>query len=74
MISYEPFYETLRKKRVTEYVLIFKKGINPNTLYRMKQGCPITTKTINDLCRILDCEVSDILKYEKTKQKTEDAQ
>ncbi|MFR7475486.1 helix-turn-helix domain-containing protein [Frisingicoccus sp.] len=61
MISYQPFYETLYKKGVTEYALIFKHGIPANTIQRMKHGEAITTKTLDTLCDILDCSVSDIL-------------
>ena len=66
MISYKPFYETLLKKNITEYSLIYKEGISANTLYRMKKGLPITTKTLDTLCFILDCEGSDILYHDKT--------
>ena len=65
MISYQPFYNTLLKKGVTEYALIYKNGIPANTLHRMKHGKAITTKTLNTLCEILDCSVSDILEYRK---------
>lgn len=67
MISYEPFYATLLKKNITEYHLIFKEGISANTLHRIKKGMPITTKTIDTLCFILDCDVSDIIRHDKTK-------
>lgn len=63
MISYRPFYETLYKKGITEYQLIYKQGMPANTLHRMKHGGAITTKTIDTLCEILDCQVSDILEY-----------
>ncbi|MBR0277972.1 MAG: helix-turn-helix domain-containing protein [Clostridia bacterium] len=65
MISYKPFYDTLFKKGLTEYYLIFKQGLSANTLYRMKKGKAISTKTLDVLCDILDCEVSDIIKFEK---------
>lgn len=65
MISYQPFYNTLLRKGVTEYALIYKNGIPANTLHRMKHGKAITTKTLNTLCEILDCSVSDILEYRK---------
>lgn len=65
MISYKPFYNTLIKKNITEYQLIFKEGISANTLHRMKKGLPITTKTLDALCYILDCEVEDILMHNK---------
>lgn len=63
MISYKPFYETLCKRNITEYALIFKYGISANTLHRMKHGKPITTTTIDTLCDILQCHVQDIMEY-----------
>lgn len=65
MISYKPFYDTLLKKNITEYHLIFKEGISANTLHRIKKGLPITTKTLDVLCFILNCEVQDILIHVK---------
>ena len=65
MISYKPFYETLYKKNITEYALIFKYGIPANTLHRMKHNEAITTKTLDILCTVLDCSVSEILEYVK---------
>ena len=66
MISYKPFYETLIKRNMTEYHLIFKEGLSANTLHRIKKGLPITTKTLDVLCFILDCEVEDILVHDKS--------
>lgn len=65
MISYDPFYKTLYKKSITEYELIYKHGISANTINRMKHGKPITTTTLDTLCFILDCSVSEILVYIK---------
>ena len=65
MISYAPFYETLFKKGITEYNLIYKQGFSANTLHRMKKGEAISTKTLDYLCYALDCEVSDIIKFIK---------
>ena len=63
MISYRPFYETLYKKNMTEYALIFKHGIPANTLHRMKHNQAITTKTLDVLCSVLECAVSDVIEY-----------
>ncbi len=65
MISYEPFYQTLFRKDMTEYYLIFKEGFSANTLHRIKKGQAISTKTLDALCYALDCEVSEIIKFEK---------
>lgn len=67
MISYKPFYETLYKRNMTEYELIFKHGISANTLHRIKQGKAITTTTLDTLCFILDCNVSDVITHDKSK-------
>lgn len=65
MISYKPFYETLAKKGLTEYYLIYKQGFSANTIHRIKHGKPISTKTLDELCFVLDCRVEEVLQYEK---------
>ena len=45
------------------YYLIFKQGLSANTLYRIKKGEAISTKTIDTLCYILDCNVEDIIEF-----------
>lgn len=65
MISYEPFYKTLREKNITSYKLINEFNVSRSLLDRLKHNKPITTVTLNDLCRYLDCDVQDILKYVK---------
>lgn len=63
MITYEPFWSTLKNKGVTTYSLIYHHNISSSTLSRMRSNQPITTTTLNDLCKILDCNVEDILLY-----------
>jgi len=63
MIYYTPFWETLKSKEITTYKLTKHHGISNGTLYRMRRNKPLSTQTINDLCKILDCRVEDILVY-----------
>ena len=65
LISYKPLFETMQKKNISEYNLIFKQGMSANTIHRIKKGLPITTDTLDTLCFILDCEVQDILEHDK---------
>lgn len=65
MISYEPLYKTLKEKNMTTYKLINQFGLSRSLLDRLKHNKPITTVTLNDLCKILDCKVEDILVYVK---------
>ena len=65
MISYEPFWNTLKTKGMSQYQLIQKYGISAGQLSRMRSNSNISTHTINALCEILDCKVEDILVYKK---------
>ena len=65
MISYEPFYKTLKEKNISTYKLINVYGISRSLLDRLKHNKPISTVTLNDLCTFLDCKVEDILIYVK---------
>lgn len=65
MISYEPLYETMKKKGVTTYKLIKEYKISRSLLDRLRHNRPISTVTLNDLCRILECRVEDILVYKE---------
>lgn len=65
MITYEPFYKTLKKKNISTYKLINEFGISRSLLDRLKHNKPITTLTIDDLCKILNCNIEDIVKYVK---------
>lgn len=67
MISYDPFYKTLKEKNISTYKLINQYGVSRSLLDRLKHNKPISTVTLNDLCHILHCRVEDILLF------TEDA-
>lgn len=63
MISYNPFWKTLSASRETTYTLIKNHRLSSATIDKLRKNKPITTTTINDLCRILSCGVADILEY-----------
>ncbi len=63
MIDYSPFWETLRKSNESWYTLTKVHHISFNTLSRIKNNKDITTRTINDFCRIFNCKVENIIKY-----------
>ena len=65
MISYEPLYQTMKRKGITTYKLINQYGVSRSLIDRLKHNKPISTVTLNDLCTFLDCRVEDILVYKK---------
>lgn len=72
MISYEPFWNTLQKKKITKYQLIYYWCISSNTLRRMSRNEPISTTTLNELCLILNCKVQDIMKFEVSEEELQE--
>lgn len=63
MITYEPFYNTLKKQNISTYKLINQYGISRSLIDRLKHNKPISTVTLNDLCSILHCSVEEILVF-----------
>ena len=63
MIDYSPFWETLEASEKSWYTLTKKHKISDSTLHRLKHNKDVTMKTINDLCRILNCRIEDIARY-----------
>jgi len=62
MISYSPLFETMKEKNITSYKLE-KMGFSRATYYSIQKGNSVSTNTINQLCKLLQCEVSDIIKF-----------
>ena len=65
MISFAPFYKTIKEKNISTYKLINQYGLSRSLLDRIKHNKPMTTATLNDLCNMLDCTISDIIEYIK---------
>lgn len=63
LISYDPLWKTLKERGITTYALITKHNISSATIDRIKKGNGITTAKLDDLCRILQCSVSDVIEY-----------
>lgn len=62
MISYAPLFETMKRRKITSYRLE-KLGFSRATYYSIQKGNSISTNTVNQLCRLLKCGVSDIMEY-----------
>lgn len=62
MISYKPLWDKMKKDNVTTYQLI-KKGIDKKTIHNLKNNMNITMLTAEKLCRILKCDVKDIVEF-----------
>ena len=63
MIRYRPLWETMAAKGVTTYTLRCKYNMSHATVQRLQADMPVSTHTLNRLCKILDCPLQDIVEY-----------
>ena len=63
MISYERLWKQMKEKGVSQYTLIKKHHVSPGQITRLKRNESVSTHTIEMFCRILDCNVGDIMEY-----------
>ncbi len=63
MISYDPLWKTMKERGATTYTLQVKGQISSSTLRRLKAGDSVSTNTLDALCKILQCDLSDIVLY-----------
>ncbi len=63
MIDYTPFWKTLKQSSETTYSLIQRHHISSSTIDKLRKNKPVNTTTLNDLCRILNCKIEQIVQY-----------
>ncbi len=63
MISYDNLWKVMQQRGVSQYALIKKYGISPAQITRLKRNESVSTHTIDTFCKILQCQVSDIMEY-----------
>ena len=70
MISYEPLFQTMKARGVTSYRLA-RMGFPMSNYHAMRRGKNVSTHTINTLCAILDCSVSDVMEFKREEHREE---
>ena len=75
MISYKPLWETMKRKNATTYTLRNKGKpytVGTKTIKRMRENSSVTTNTLDAICKILDCKISDIIEFVPDEVVTDD--
>ena len=63
MIKYDRLWDTLKEKGISQYKLIKDYGIDKAQLHRLRKNMVVKTMILNNLCRILDCRIEDIMEF-----------
>ena len=64
MITYDPLWETLRRKNISQYKLLNEYNFSHGTLSALKQNKSVTIATINSLMNLLELDdISEVMRY-----------
>lgn len=61
-VSYKKLFELMEAKGIKKYDLR-KNGFSPTIVDRLVKNNNVNTSTIMELCKMLDCQPSDIMEY-----------
>lgn len=61
MISYNRLWETMEKRKISQYRLIKEFGLSSGQMSRLKKNTYVSTHTLETLCRILGCRIEDVM-------------
>ena len=63
MISFDKLWITMREKNISQYKLIKEYKISTGQLDRLRKNGNDNTYTLDQLCKILNCQLNDIAEY-----------
>lgn len=63
MISYDKLWKVMKEKGISQYQLIKKYNVSAGQLTRLRRNESVSTHTIEMFCKILNCQVGDIMEY-----------
>ena len=64
-IKYDKLFRLLKERGVTTYQIRKEKIISESSLQKLRDGKPISTATIEKLCKVLECQPGDIMESVK---------
>ena len=71
MISYNRLWETMEKRKISQYRLIKEFGLSSGQMSPLKKNTYVSTHTLETLCRILDCRIEDVMEVSFEDEKKE---
>lgn len=63
MVSYKPFFDTIKRKNITQYQLINEYNFRTSLLDKLRNGKDIRVSTLEDICNMLNCSILDVLEF-----------
>lgn len=68
MIVFDRLWKIMEQKGISTYWLREKCGIDSKTVRRLRANENMETKTLDKLCKALDCKIEDIAEFIKEEE------
>lgn len=59
--------DALKEKGYSSYTLRKEKLLSESTIQKLREGEGVAWDNLDTLCRLLDCDISELLEYQKEK-------
>ena len=71
-VSYKKLFYLMKEKNISNIELQRSAGFSGNILTRLKRNHYISMESIENICRVMECGVDDILDFVPTEKDKED--
>jgi putative transcriptional regulator len=72
MISYAPLMATLHKRKISKTELQNLIKVSSATIAKISKDQLVSLQVINDICRVLDCPIEEVIAYVKNEDRQKD--
>ena len=67
-LSYNKLWKLLIDKNINKTQLHEKVGISKSTITKLAKGENVNTEILDKICKVLNCNIEDIVEYESEKK------
>lgn len=71
MIIFDWLWKTLKDRGISQYKLIKEYKISTGQLDRLRKNGNVSTYTLDQLCKILNCRLEDIAEFREEPEQSE---
>lgn len=65
MIIFDRLWNVMKEREISTYRLREMADLQSRTIKRLQNNLSVETKTLDRICKALDCELSDIAEFVK---------
>lgn len=63
VISFDPLWKTMKSRGISQYKLLREYHFSAGQLNRLRNNHNVNTYTLDQLCKILDCTIEEVIVY-----------